>query len=66
TSERLKDWDNKTLTEHNEYTTQSDLYQFGKMLRDLDMVNSEAGRKFLDGLRDKSINIQNVLHHEWF
>ncbi|CAG8483612.1 9608_t:CDS:1 [Gigaspora rosea] len=66
TSERLKDWDDKTLTKHNEYTTQSDLYQFGKMLRNLDTVNSEAGKNFLDGLRDKSISIENVLRHEWF
>ncbi|CAG8772958.1 12171_t:CDS:1, partial [Ambispora leptoticha] len=66
TFKRLKDWDNKTLTEHNEYKKKSDLYQFGKMLRDLNMVNSEAGKKFLDGLRDKSINIKNVLRYEWF
>ncbi|CAG8551218.1 3686_t:CDS:2 [Racocetra fulgida] len=51
---------------HNEYKKKSDLYQFGKMLRDLNMVNSEAGKKFLDGLRDKSINIKNVLRYEWF
>ncbi|CAG8492095.1 6527_t:CDS:2 [Funneliformis caledonium] len=30
-SEHLKDWDNATLTKNNEYTVQSDLYQFGKM-----------------------------------
>ncbi|KAF0495857.1 serine/threonine protein kinase [Gigaspora margarita] len=46
TSERLKDWDDKTLTKHNEYTAQSDLYQFGKMLRNLNTVNSEAGKNF--------------------
>ncbi|CAG8549826.1 27668_t:CDS:2 [Gigaspora margarita] len=48
TSERLKDRDDKTLTKHNEYTAQSDLYQFGKMLRNLNTVNSEAGKKFLN------------------
>ncbi|CAH1764607.1 12511_t:CDS:10, partial [Entrophospora sp. SA101] len=63
--EWLKDWDSKTFTKHNKYTAQSDLYQFGKMLRNFNTVNSEAGKKFLDSLRDKSISIENVLHHEW-
>jgi serine/threonine protein kinase len=65
-SEWLKDWDNKTLTKNNKYTAQSDLYQFGKMLRNLNTVNSKAGKKFLDSLRDKSISVENVLHDEWF
>ncbi|RHZ81103.1 hypothetical protein Glove_123g109 [Diversispora epigaea] len=60
-SERLKDWNDNTLTNKNKYTKQSDLYQFGKMLRNLNVVNSEAGKKFLDGLGNKRIHIDNVL-----
>ncbi|CAG8712998.1 18416_t:CDS:2 [Gigaspora margarita] len=66
TSKLLKDWNNKTLTKYNEYTIQSDLYQFEKMLRNFNIVNSEARKNFLDSLRDKSISIENVLLHEWF
>ncbi|RHZ62043.1 hypothetical protein Glove_344g93 [Diversispora epigaea] len=65
-SERLKDWDNNTLTKKNHYTRQSDLYQFGKMLRNLNVVNSEAGKKFLDGLKKKQLFTNNVLGHAWF
>ncbi|RHZ81095.1 hypothetical protein Glove_123g107 [Diversispora epigaea] len=64
-SEWLKDWDDNTLTNKNKYTRQSDLYQFGKMLRNLNVVNSEAGKKFLDGLGNKRIHINNILGHEW-
>ncbi|RGB41957.1 hypothetical protein C1646_751569 [Rhizophagus diaphanus] len=32
-SELLRDWDGRTLNKKNKYTIQSDLYQFGKMLR---------------------------------
>src|SRR6185369_2803904 len=65
-SEYLMDWDGATLTSNNKYTSQSDLYQFGKMLRNLNIVNSEIGKKFLDDLRNKSIGTNNVLDHTWF
>ncbi|CAB4445890.1 unnamed protein product [Rhizophagus irregularis] len=65
-SERLKDWDDSTLTKNNKYTVKSDLYQFRKMLKNLNLVNSEIGMKFLDGLRNKRISTKNVLDHEWF
>ncbi|EXX57604.1 hypothetical protein RirG_205650 [Rhizophagus irregularis DAOM 197198w] len=55
-SERLKDWDDSTLTKNNKYT----------MLMNLNLVNSEIGMKFLDGLRNKRISTKNVLDHEWF
>ena len=65
-SERLKDWDNKTLNKKNKYTTQSDLYQLGKMLRNLDIVNSRVGNEFLDDLSNKKISTNNLLNHDWF
>jgi len=42
--ECLTDWDDKTLIRNNKYMSQSDLYQFGKMLNKLDMVDSEVGK----------------------
>ena len=65
-SEGLMDWDGATLTSNNQYTSQSDLYQFGKMLRSLNIVNSEVGKKFLDDLRNKSVDTNNILDHAWF
>ncbi|CAG8504206.1 7531_t:CDS:1, partial [Paraglomus occultum] len=65
-SERLMDWDGATLMSNNKYTSQSDLYQFGKMLRNLNIVNSEVGKKFLDDLRNKSVDTSNILDHAWF
>jgi hypothetical protein len=51
----LKDWDDSTLTKSNKYTSQSDMYQFGKMLEKLNIVNSDAGKNFITGLLNKKI-----------
>ena len=64
-SECLMDWDGATLTSNNKYTSQSDLYQFGKMLRNLNIVNLGVGKKFLDDL-SKSVDTNNILDHAWF
>ncbi|GBC04254.1 hypothetical protein RclHR1_05590009 [Rhizophagus clarus] len=65
-SEQLKDWDNKTLTKGNKYTSQSDMYQFGKMLENLNIINSDDGKRFLNSLKNKNINSANALKHAWF
>jgi hypothetical protein len=65
-SEFLKDWDNRTLNKKYKYTSQSDLYQFGKMLRNHNIVNSKVGKEFLDSLIDKKIKSITVLNHRWF
>lgn len=64
-SERLREWDDLTLTKDNKYTSQSDMYQFGKMLEKLNTVNSDAGKRFLDGLKNKRINSKDALNHTW-
>ncbi|CAB4400459.1 unnamed protein product [Rhizophagus irregularis] len=65
-SELLKDWDSRTLNKKNKYTTQSDLYQFGKMIRNLNIVNSRDGNKFLNDLSNKRISSNDLLNHRWF
>jgi hypothetical protein len=65
-SELLRDWDNRTLNKKNKYTIQSDLHQFGKMLKNLNIVNSGVENEFLDSLSNKRINSNNVLNHKWF
>ncbi|CAB4374878.1 unnamed protein product [Rhizophagus irregularis] len=65
-SELLKDWDSRTLNKKNKYTTQSDLYQFGKMIRNLNIVNSRDGNEFLNDLSNKRISSNDLLNHRWF
>ncbi|GES74974.1 hypothetical protein RCL_jg13042.t1 [Rhizophagus clarus] len=65
-SEQLKVWDIKTLTKGNKYTSQSDMYQFGKMLENLNIINSDDGKRFLNSLKNKNINSANALKHAWF
>ncbi|GES95131.1 hypothetical protein RCL_jg19337.t1 [Rhizophagus clarus] len=60
-SENLRDWDRRTLNKKNKYTIQSDLYQFAKMLRNLNIVNSGVGNDFLEEISGKLLEGCKIL-----
>jgi serine/threonine protein kinase len=61
----LRGWDDKTLEDDNTYTTRSDMYQLGKMLRSFGLVKSEAGKDFIKRLMEKNMPAEKALDHKW-
>jgi hypothetical protein len=62
----LKDWDNGTLTSQGQYTTQSDMYQFGKLLEQFEgMIESKKGEDFVVKLKNKKMSAMEACKHAW-
>jgi len=61
----LTDWDNGTLEADNTYTSLSDMYQLGNMLRNSGLVKSGVGQDFVTKLIGKDMTAEQALNHEW-
>ncbi|RUS14863.1 hypothetical protein BC937DRAFT_93219 [Endogone sp. FLAS-F59071] len=61
----LTSWDKGTLTRNGDYTTTSDLYQVGKLLKESNLVTSANGKDFIAQLQSKHMFMPAALNHSW-
>ena len=60
----LRGWDEGTLDDNGQYTTQSDLYELGKMLEEFHNLSNE-GRDLATQLKRKCMTATQALNHIW-